>query len=174
MDGCALAPALIGLIPSWDHVATGLSVLGSLVITASLVTSLTPTPAAGTRLARVYRVIEIAALLFGRAKQMGQLPATPQVDQALEEALALVRKPQPLPMRPLPMRIEMKGGLSMLRAVLFAVGLGVATVASGCAEPQIVQATDCRNAAVPCGIVIVDHTHAMSNLPVTVPVSALP
>lgn len=88
MDGCVLA----ALIPSWDQVKTWLSVLGSLVITASLVTSLTPTPAAGTRLARVYRVIEIAALLFGRAKEAGELPAAPQVDQALAAAIALVRK----------------------------------------------------------------------------------
>jgi hypothetical protein len=88
MDGCAL-PALI---PSWDELKTGLSVLGSVVITASLVTSLTPKPAAGTRLARVYRVVEIAALLFGRAKETGALPAIPELDRSLEEAIALVRK----------------------------------------------------------------------------------
>jgi hypothetical protein len=83
MDGCSL----VSLIPSMDQVKTVLSVIGSVVIAASLITSMTPTPAPGTRLARIYRYIELAALLFGRAKQTGQLPAVPELDKALEDAL---------------------------------------------------------------------------------------
>lgn len=87
MDSCSL----VALIPNVDQVKTALSVIGSVVITASLVVSLTPTPAPGTRLARLYRYIELAALLFGRAKQTGQLPATPQLDKALEDALKAIK-----------------------------------------------------------------------------------
>jgi hypothetical protein len=50
----------------------------------------------------------------------------------------------------------------------------IAAALSGCAQPTVAQATDCRGAVEPCGIVVIDRTHAMSNLPVTVPVSALP
>jgi hypothetical protein len=87
MDGCAVA----ALIPSWDQVKAGLSVVGSIVIAASLFTSWTPTPAQGTRLARIYRFIEIAALLFGRAKDTGVLAATPAIDKVLQEAIDLAR-----------------------------------------------------------------------------------
>lgn len=62
-----------------------------------------------------------------------------------------------------------------MRSLAFIAGAALGVLAlSGCASPQIVQATDCRGAAVPCGIVVVDHTQAMSNLPITVPVSAVP
>ena len=87
MDGCTLA----SLIPTADQVKTGLSVLGSVVIAASMITSLTPTPPAGTRAARLYHYLEIAALLFGRAKQTGYLLKTP-ADKSLEDAIALVKK----------------------------------------------------------------------------------
>jgi len=89
MDGCTLT----ALMPSADQIKTVLSVLGSVVISASLVTSLTPTPAPGTKLARIYQLIEYAALLFGRAKQTGVLPATPQLDKALEDALKIAKAP---------------------------------------------------------------------------------
>jgi len=87
MDACSLT----SLIPSADQIKTGLSVIGSVVIAASVITSATPTPVAGTRAARVYRYIELAALLFGRAKQTGALPATPRVDKSLEDALHLIK-----------------------------------------------------------------------------------
>jgi hypothetical protein len=61
------------------------------VIAASVLTSVTPTPAAGTRLARAYRWLELAALLFGRSKETGELPATPAIDKSLAEAIALVK-----------------------------------------------------------------------------------
>jgi hypothetical protein len=85
------ACSLASLIPTAGQVETGLSILGSVVIAASMITSLTPTPAPGTRLARVYRCLELAALLFGRAKDTGALPATPQVDKALAEAIAFAK-----------------------------------------------------------------------------------
>lgn len=95
MDGCAVA----ALIPSWDQVKAALSVLsailsviGSIVIAASLATSWTPTPQPGTRRARLYRWLELAALLFGRAKDTGVLPATPQVDAVIREAIELARR----------------------------------------------------------------------------------
>jgi hypothetical protein len=80
-------------LPSLEQTKTALSVLGSVVIAASLITSLTPTPAPGSKLARIYRWIEIAALLFGRAKATGQLPATPQLDNALKTAIEVIEKP---------------------------------------------------------------------------------
>jgi hypothetical protein len=94
MDGCAVAT----LIPSWDQLKAALSVLsailsvvGSIVIAASLATSWTSTPAPGTRRARLYRYLELAALLFGRAKDTGVLPATPEVDAVIKEAIDLVK-----------------------------------------------------------------------------------
>jgi hypothetical protein len=76
-------------MPTMDEIKTGLSILGSVVIPASLVTSWTPTPPPGTRLARAYHYLELAALLFGRAKDSGVLPATPNVDKGLADAIAL-------------------------------------------------------------------------------------
>jgi hypothetical protein len=59
-------------------------------------------------------------------------------------------------------------------ALLVCGAIVIAAALSACAQPTVAQATDCRGALVPCGIVVIDRTHAMSNLPVTVPVSALP
>jgi hypothetical protein len=60
------------------------------------------------------------------------------------------------------------------RMLSWLTGIAIGAL-SGCAtqDPQVVQATDCRGATVPCGVVIVDtdHAHAMSNLPVTVPLT---
>lgn len=63
-----------------------------------------------------------------------------------------------------------------LAAAAAAIGVALAASAllSGCAQPQVVQATDCHGAVMPCGIVNIDRTHAMSTLPVTIPVSAVP
>ena len=65
----------------------------------------------------------------------------------------------------------------MIRLALFFAGvpIGAAALLAGCAEPQIVQATDCRGAAQPCGIVYATGAaHAMTNVPLTIPVSAIP
>ena len=83
------------LVPTTDQLKTWLSILGSVVIAASIITSMTPTPAPGCRLARAYRVLELAALLFGRAKDTGLLPAATKTDQALKEAIELVKKQNP-------------------------------------------------------------------------------
>jgi hypothetical protein len=90
MDGCSLS-TLSQLLPTGEQVKTALSVVGSIVIAASVITSMTQTPAAGTRLARIYRYLELAALLFGRAKQTGLLPATAAADRALAKAIAIAR-----------------------------------------------------------------------------------
>jgi hypothetical protein len=45
--------------------------LTAVVSIASLVTAATPTPAAGTRLAKLYRLLEICALVIGKAKDTG-------------------------------------------------------------------------------------------------------
>lgn len=57
-------------------------------------------------------------------------------------------------------------------ALLLLCGSAIAALA-GCSTPQIVQATDCRNATSPCGTIAIDQ-HAMTPVMVTVPVSALP
>jgi hypothetical protein len=57
---------------------------------------------------------------------------------------------------------------AMLLLLLAALGALV-----GCSTPQIVQATDCRGAASPCGTIAIDQ-HAMTPVMVTAPVSALP
>jgi hypothetical protein len=64
----------------------------------------------------------------------------------------------------------------MIRLTLFLCGaLAAAALAmlGGCSTPQVVQATDCRGAAAPCGTIAIDQ-HAMTPLMLTVPVSALP
>ncbi|HYD06880.1 MAG TPA: hypothetical protein VEC60_14195 [Reyranella sp.] len=50
------------------------AIAGVVVMVASGITALTPTPAPGSRLARVYRCIEIAAVMVGYAKDTGLLP----------------------------------------------------------------------------------------------------
>jgi hypothetical protein len=72
-----------------DQAKTWLSVIGTVVIGASLLTSWSKTPPPNTRLGRIYHYIELAALLFGRAKEMGVLPATPATDRAVAQAVAL-------------------------------------------------------------------------------------
>jgi type IV pilus biogenesis protein CpaD/CtpE len=62
-----------------------------------------------------------------------------------------------------------------MKMIAFLGGIAVAALAlAGCASPEVVQATDCRHAVRPCGIVNIDHTDAMTSVPVTVPVSAVP
>jgi hypothetical protein len=94
MSGCNLG----SLVPSGDQVYAFLSaagyvtsIIGSVVIAASLVTSWTTTPTPGTRRAAAYRYLERAALLFGRAKDTGVLPPTPRLDAELKRAIDLVR-----------------------------------------------------------------------------------
>lgn len=56
--------------------------------------------------------------------------------------------------------------------LLACAAIAIAAAVSGCV--QVVQATDCReSAASRCGIITVD-TKAMTSVPVTVPVSAVP
>ena len=77
-----IACSAASLIPSVDQLVAFAAVAGSIVTAASAVCAMTPTPAPGTRLARLYRCLEIAALLVGHAKETGILPAT-RLDRAL-------------------------------------------------------------------------------------------
>ena len=47
---------------------------GTVISTASAICALTPTPDPATPRGKLYRVVEIAALLVGRAKDSGMLP----------------------------------------------------------------------------------------------------
>lgn len=65
----------------------------------------------------------------------------------------------------------------MIRFTIFVLGAAIAVLAAlaGCATPEIVQATDCRGAVQPCGIVYAPAAaHAMTSIPLTLPVSAIP
>lgn len=43
-----------------------------------------------------------------------------------------------------------------------------------CAIPQAGGTVDCRGATVPCGVWVDQHARAMSNQPLTVPISVVP
>jgi hypothetical protein len=104
MEACSL----IDMLPTADQVKTTLSVFGSIDVAASVLTSCTPTPAPGSPRARLYRYLELAARLFGRAKETGLLPPDRAVDKpapllspgaasggeqgAVSEAVELVRR----------------------------------------------------------------------------------
>ena len=49
-----------------------LALAGSIVCAASLFVAGTPTPDPESTLGRIYKIIESAALMFGRAKETGQ------------------------------------------------------------------------------------------------------
>lgn len=73
-------PAMAGtpegaLSIAWDVASV---VLPSIVPAASLFVSLTKTPMPGTFWGRVYRVIEVLALVFGRAKEVADTVAAAQ------------------------------------------------------------------------------------------------
>ncbi|AWJ93820.1 hypothetical protein Sp245p_28790 (plasmid) [Azospirillum baldaniorum] len=53
------------------HADTILTAVGAVVIAASLITSGTPTPDPNTALGKVYRAVELLALVFGKAKDRG-------------------------------------------------------------------------------------------------------
>ena len=67
----ATAGALSGieaLSPYLDYGVHGIAILGSVVLIASLITAGTKTPDPATKLGKVYKVIEVLALVVGRAK----------------------------------------------------------------------------------------------------------
>lgn len=55
--------------PYLEYGVHGIAILGSVVIIASLITAGTKTPDPSTKLGKVYRVIELLALVVGRAKK---------------------------------------------------------------------------------------------------------
>jgi hypothetical protein len=75
------------IITAWTYAAPVLSIVGSIVIAASIFVARTPTPAPGSRWATVYRGIELAALVFGQAKERGLLPPEPAVDSAAQRVV---------------------------------------------------------------------------------------
>lgn len=60
----------------WNQIAdiawNVLEILGLVVTTASLITVGTKTPAEGSKLAKLYKIIEACALLVGKAKETGE------------------------------------------------------------------------------------------------------
>jgi len=54
-------------------ISTILSVVGIVVPACSAITALTPTPKRGTVLSALYKIIEIGALVIGRAKEEGRV-----------------------------------------------------------------------------------------------------
>lgn len=73
-----------------DYVIPTVAALGSVVIGASVYCSKTATPEPGSRRATIYRWIELSALIFGKAKEDGLLPATPRIDHDVGEIVAAV------------------------------------------------------------------------------------
>lgn len=55
-------------IQPWFPVITGV------ITTASAIAAITPTPKAGSRWSKLYKIIDFAALNVGKAKQTGGLP----------------------------------------------------------------------------------------------------
>ncbi len=69
----ATASALTGIDaiqPYLEYGAQGIAILGSIVIIASLITAGTKTPDPATVLGKVYKAIEVLALVIGRAKDV--------------------------------------------------------------------------------------------------------
>jgi hypothetical protein len=78
-----------------DYVMPALSVAGSVVIAASVYVSKTSTPTPGSTRARVYEGIELAALVFGKAKELGAVPPEPVADAIAQGAVAAVAAEAP-------------------------------------------------------------------------------
>ena len=92
METCSLT----ALLPTADEIKTALGTLCALVTVASAFCAATPTPAPGSRWARLYRVIEIAGLVVGKAKDSGVLPPPPLgVGRATAAAIDLVHHLEP-------------------------------------------------------------------------------
>lgn len=53
-------------------VGDALAIIGSVVIVASVITALTPTPRDDAILGKLYRIIEALALVVGKAKDQGR------------------------------------------------------------------------------------------------------
>ena len=64
-------------LPSLDQLKTAAAILGGAVTIASAFCAATPTPPPSSLWGRAYRWIEAAALLVGRAKEIGILPDSP-------------------------------------------------------------------------------------------------
>ena len=79
-----------------EHVV---AIAGAVVTVASAFCAATPTPDPKTPLGKIYRGIEIAGLLVGKAKEAGFVPADPAVDKIAAGAVAaageLLDKPAP-------------------------------------------------------------------------------
>lgn len=69
------------------NITTGFEIACAVVTVASGICAATPTPPPGTVWGRVYRGIEIAGLVVGRAKQRGLVPANPAIDGLAGDAV---------------------------------------------------------------------------------------
>src|SRR5712692_8856183 len=64
-----------------DYLEHAVAIGGAVVTVASAICALTKTPDPTTRLGKLYRAVEIAGLLIGRAKEAGLMPNDPAADQ---------------------------------------------------------------------------------------------
>lgn len=81
----------------YGYAVPSLAIAGSVVMGASVYISSTATPAPGSARANVYRYIELAALVFGKAKQTGILPAEPALDRLVGDVVAVLAPTQAQP-----------------------------------------------------------------------------
>lgn len=54
-----------------DNIDQILSILGSIVILSSLIVAGTKTPDPNTKIGKLYKIIELLALIFGKSKNKG-------------------------------------------------------------------------------------------------------
>lgn len=67
-----------------DYITEAITIGTAVVTITSAICALTPTPDPSTTWGKVYRAIEYAALIVGKAKQAGVVPANPKVDKVVD------------------------------------------------------------------------------------------
>jgi hypothetical protein len=68
MDNAFIIKTAIGLLQNYPW----FGLVGTVISSASAIAAVTPTPKAGSNLAKAYKVIDILALNVGKAKETGK------------------------------------------------------------------------------------------------------
>jgi hypothetical protein len=68
MDITTLIPTAVDIIKSYSW----FNIVAAVVTLASTIAAVTPTPTAGSKLALVYKLVDVLALNIGKAKQTGK------------------------------------------------------------------------------------------------------